>query len=115
MKITVTQEQVKDVFNEAKRQFIDISISNHSGQWSDQYFLIQDIKELKQSGEKITVLLLISPNDLRCIAINAKLIHGIRFNKYLNLNGQLSTEVGIVHKDSAPQLSHEIFSSSFRS
>ena len=115
MKISVTQEQVKDVLNEVKRQFIDISISNHSGQWSDQYFLIQDIKELKQNGEKITLLLLISPNNLRSTAINAKLIHRIRFNKYLNLNGQLSTEVCIECRDSATQLSHEIFSSPFTS
>ena len=113
MKIFVARDQMKDIFSVAKTQFISISISNHSGKWSDQYYLIHDIKEMKQGSEKITLLLLNSSNDSECIAIDVKLIHGIKFNKYLNLNGHLSDEVQIVSKDSVGQQSREIFSSPF--
>jgi len=113
MRISVARDQVKDVLSVAKTQFISISISNHSGKWSDQYFLIQDIKEVKQGSEKVTLLLLNSSKDSECLAIDIKLIFGIKLNKYLNLNGHLSDEVQIVSNDSVVPQPHEIFSSPF--
>ncbi|HYF68787.1 MAG TPA: hypothetical protein VD884_11670 [Ohtaekwangia sp.] len=113
MRISVAREQIKDVLSEAKTQFISISISNQSGKWSDDYFLIQDIREFKKGGEKITLLLLKSSKDSECTVIDVTLIHGIKFNKYLSLNGHLSDEVQMVSEDSVVQQPYEIFSSSF--
>lgn len=105
MNISVT-ENLKEVLKEAKDQFISISISNQPGKWSDQYFAITEIKEIKRAEENITLMVLSSVEDSHCVTIDINLISGIKFNKYLNFNGLLTSEVEIISKKDLLQLSH---------
>ena len=106
MEISVNKDSINDLLREAKKQFINVSISNDSGRWSKEYYHLHQITRFKQGNEKVTIVLLCSPKDSECTAIDSRLIHGIKFDKYLYLNGDLNHEIKIVSKDTALQLSH---------
>ena len=108
METLVTREEIQEVLKQAKKQFISISISNDLGQWSEQFFALQEIREVKDGSEKITMLLLNSPKNSECTVINAQYIHGIKFNKYLYLNGSLLDQVAVVTKDKTQPLSRHL-------
>ena len=107
MKISVAiEDNVKAVLQEAKKQFINVSIQNGSGIWSKEYFNIQEVSVINQGEEKITIVVLCSPNDSTYTAINVKFIHGVKFDKYLLLGGDLYDEMKVVSKDTALQATH---------
>jgi hypothetical protein len=108
MEISVTDNSIKSLLQEAKKQFISISIGNPTGGWSGEYFEIDEIKEFKHGHERITIVLLRSPSTSECTAFDARLIHGIKFDKYLLLNGNLYDEIRVVSKNTALQLAHQI-------
>ena len=106
MEISVTYNSIRSLLQEAKKQFISISIRNSSGGWSGKYFEIGEIKEFKHGHERLTIVLLRSPGTSECTAIETRLIQGIKFDKYLSLNGNLYDEVRIASKNTALQLAH---------
>jgi hypothetical protein len=105
MEISVTEDKIKDLLLEAKTQFVSFSISNSSGRWTDEYFQLHGISEFKHGDEELLVVLLRSPKNSESQAIDVRLIHGIKFNKYMHLNGKLFDEIKIVSKDATLQLS----------
>lgn len=104
MEISVTGDRIKSLLQEAKKQFISISIGNSSGGWSGEYFEIGDISEFKHGHERLTIVLLHSPRTSEPTALDARLIHGLKFDKYFSLNGNLYDEVRIVSKNTALQV-----------
>lgn len=104
MVISVTDKSIKGLLQDAKNQSISIAITNHSGRWSEEYFKLKEIREFEHGGEQITILLLCSPKDSKCTALDTRLIHGIKFDKHLWLNGNLVDEIKILFKDRSLQL-----------
>jgi hypothetical protein len=101
MGVSVTRQRVGEFLDAAQKQFISICVSDHSGRWPTRYFERYEVVEFKHPGEKPTAVLFCSGQDFRStIALT-----GIKFNKYLNIEGDLFDEIKIVSHEGAPQLS----------
>jgi len=98
MEITAV-EVLKDVLRAAKNQFVSISVANQAGKWSEEYFTVGQLVSLETGHESMTLVILNSLNNSRCEAVDVKLLFGIKFNKYLNLNGELIEELKIRFAD----------------
>lgn len=99
MQISVTTKNLTEILREAKRQFISIAVSNRAGKWSEQYFTIEAIKDVKADAQRITMLVLHSERDSQCAVIDARSVVAIKFNKYLNVNETLVDEIEINSKE----------------
>jgi hypothetical protein len=106
MEVSVEKEKIKDFLQAAKNQFISVSICNHSGAWSQEYRQVQDIREFKHGSEKFTIVILCSLKDSECTATDGNFISGIKFDKYLNIDGHLFDQIIVKSKESLLQLSH---------
>jgi hypothetical protein len=106
MELIIEREKFKEILEEARNQFISVALGNKAGKWSDQYFTIEDVKEFKVAQSRITVLILTSSQDSRCVTIDINLLGKIKFNKYLNFNGTLAEEIKIASNNEVPLLSH---------
>jgi hypothetical protein len=95
MEMNVTYEELKDVLNEIKKQYINVAILDETGEWSDEYYLVEGIKDIKNRQGTTTALLLVSPKLSHCSIIDVKSILAIKLNKYLNLNGTLMEELRV--------------------
>jgi hypothetical protein len=105
MEILVTKDRIKKLLLEAKHQFINISVSDHSGRWSSEYYQLEEIKEFKHGADKVTVLLLRSKNAEHTM-IDARFVQGIKLDKLLHLDGQLVDTIKVVSKATTLQFSH---------
>jgi hypothetical protein len=95
MEVSVKVENLEAILKEIKCQYISIAVRNKTGKWSDQYFDIDDIKDIKSSGGTMTAIILHSHKNSECVVMDIRSIKGIRLNKYLFLNGGLAQEVTI--------------------
>lgn len=95
MEVSVRHEDLKEILNEIKNQYINIAIQEETGEWSDEYYIVEGVKDIKNREGTMTALLLVSPKLSHCSIIDIKTIHGIKLNKYLNLNGKLMEELRI--------------------
>jgi len=91
----IEENEIIDLLKAAKSQFVDIAISNRAGEWSQQYYAISEVKDIYKGESGITLAVLTSLQDSQTLAIDTNMIGGIRFNKYLNLNGFLTEEVKV--------------------
>lgn len=98
MEVMITTETIKELLTEAKQQFVDVAIADVSGQWSEKYFRVVEIKEFKTGNGKVIVLLFSSPADAEYTIRDAKAISAFRFNKYLNFQGKVIDEARITTK-----------------
>jgi hypothetical protein len=95
MEISVRHEDLKDILNEIKNQYINVAIQEETGEWSDEYYIVEGVKDINSGQGSMTALLLVSPKFSHCSIVDVKSIHGIKLNKYLNLNGALMQELRI--------------------
>lgn len=95
MEVNVTQENLKDILIEIKNQYINVAIQDETGEWSDEYYIVEGVKEIKRSDVNMTALLLLSPKLSHCVIADLKSVQGIKLNKYLNLNGSLMQELRV--------------------
>jgi hypothetical protein len=103
MNVAVGAEQFRIVLEEVKNKGIGISIRNHSGRWTDEYFVVDELKEFGLGCGKLTALIVHSPNHTSCAVIDLRAVTGIRLDHYLDFAGQLWTEVA-VSKPSFPDI-----------
>ena len=94
---------MKNMLMQAKVQFIDVCIENHSG-WLDEYFELYEIKDVKQGVEKITLIILRSSNDSVCMVVDLQSISCLKFNNYLNIEGNLIDKISILQTEAAVNL-----------
>jgi len=87
--------EIDDLLMQAKSQFVDIAIRKRTGEWSPQYYSISEVKSVNRGEAAITLAVLTSLQDSQFLTIDTQSICGIRFNKYLNLNGSLTDEVRV--------------------
>ena len=99
METIVKRARMREVLTAAKSQFISIAICNKEGHWSEQFFDIHDIQEFKSGTGKVLVLVVSSSTNSGCMALDATYIRGLRFNKYLNLDGDLIERIGVHAKE----------------
>lgn len=66
--------QLPDVFRKIQSHKIAVKIYNHSGQWSGHFFQIVEVKEIKDKGYHVTVLILFDPETTDATAIDVKSI-----------------------------------------
>lgn len=95
MEMSVTYEELKDVLNEIKNQYINVAILDETGEWSEEYYTVEGVKDIKNRQGTTTALLLVSPKLSHCSIIDVKSILAIKLNKYLNLNGTLLEELRV--------------------
>jgi hypothetical protein len=91
----IEEYEIRDLLMAAKTQFIDVAISDRAGEWSQQYYSVSDVKSVNRGDGGITVAVLTSVQDSRFLTVDTQSISGIKFNKYLNLNGSLTEQVRV--------------------
>ena len=106
MEVSVTHEDLKDILNEIKKQYINIAILDETGEWSEEYYIVEGVKEITSRQGSTTALLLVSPKLSHCSIIDVKSILGIKLNKYLNLNGTLMEELRVQSNEPQTVSSH---------
>jgi hypothetical protein len=106
MMISVKVNHLKNVLRDAKNQCASVAVRSRAGEWSNEYFQINEVKDVFTERGVITIMILQSEKDLRCALMDVRLIKGIRFNKYLMVKGALTREI-IVISDLVPQRSIE--------
>jgi hypothetical protein len=99
MEVNVAQENLKEILLEIKNQFINVAIQDETGEWSDEYYIVEGIKEIKSKDVNMTALLLLSPKLSHCVIADLKQVQGIKLNKYLNLNGSLMEELRVKSRE----------------
>jgi hypothetical protein len=102
MEVSVKPEDLKNILREIKNQFINIAIQEVSGEWSDEYYIVEGVKDIPYKDSSMTALLLVSPKLSHCSIVDIKCIQGIKLNKYLNLNGKLMEELRV--QSNEPQI-----------
>ena len=95
MEVNVKHEELKGILNEIKKQFINVAIQDETGEWSDEYYMVEGVKDISNRHGTMTALLLVSPKLSHCSIVDVKSILGIKLNKYLNLNGTLMQELRV--------------------
>lgn len=95
MEVSVKHEDLRDILTEIKKQYINVAILDESGDWSDEYYIVEGVKDINNRQGTTTALLLVSPKLSHCSIVDVKSILGIKLNKYLNLNGTLMEELRI--------------------
>jgi hypothetical protein len=95
MEVNVKHEDLREILNEIKKQYINVAILDETGEWSDEYYIVEGVKDITNRQGTTTALLLVSPKLSHCSIIDVKSIQGIKLNKYLNLNGTLMEELRI--------------------
>jgi hypothetical protein len=98
MKMSLRVEYLKNLLKGAKKQFINAAICNSTGKWSEEYFMIDDLKVIRTEQGRVVILFVHSSNNSECAAIDIRHISALRFNKYLNIGGTLVDEVSINSK-----------------
>jgi hypothetical protein len=96
MNIAVTTDALRNVLDEARKQFISVSINDWQGLIPNQYFTIAALDELNVGVKNVIIVLLTSDVNAQPLSIDTTSIKDIKFNKYLNLNGRLVNGVHIV-------------------
>jgi hypothetical protein len=99
MIMAVTIENLKSLLIEAKHQFIGILLCNRAGEWSDESYEIDIVKEIRNGSQKTTLLVVHSAKNSACLVVDVNLISGIKFNKYLHHDGSLVDEIRIHRKN----------------
>lgn len=107
MEVSVKHEDLKDILNEIKKQYINVAIQDETGEWSDEYYMVEGVKDISNRQGTMTALLLVSPKLSHCSIVDVKSILGIKLNKYLNLNGTLMQELR-VQSDEPQTVSSEL-------
>ena len=95
MEVSVKHEDLRDILIEIKKQYINVAILDEAGEWSDEYYIVEGVKDITNRQGTTTALLLVSPKLSHCSIIDVKSILAIKLNKYLNLNGTLMEELRI--------------------
>ena len=95
MEVNVKHEDLKDILNQIKKQYINVAILDETGEWSDEYYIVEGVKDIINRQGTTTALLLVSPKLSHCSIVDVKSIVGIKLNKYLNLNGTLLEELKV--------------------
>jgi hypothetical protein len=95
MEVSVRHEDLKDILGEIKKQYINVAILDETGEWSEEYYIVEGVKDITNHQGTMTALLLVSPRLSHCSIVDVKSISGIKMNKYLNLNGTLMQELTV--------------------
>jgi hypothetical protein len=95
MEVSVRHGDLKNILREIKNQYINVAILEAGGEWSDEYYIVEGVKDITSQEGTMTALLLVSPKLSHCSILDVKSIQGIKLNKYLNLNGTLMEELRV--------------------
>jgi hypothetical protein len=79
-------------------QFVQLSLCNPAGQWSDEYYTLDHIKENRRGFDITTLLVLRSEKNSACLTVDASFVSAMKFNKYLQYDGALIREVNVHRK-----------------
>jgi hypothetical protein len=90
---SIKKEKIALVLRSIKDQHIDISIKNKSGRWSKEYYMIEELKDIKHEQTALTLVVLRPGCFSCCVVADLNSIYGIKLNKYLNLDGHLIREL----------------------
>lgn len=64
-----------------------VKIYNHSGQWSEHFFGVLEVKEINEKGYHVVVLILFDPETDDSTAIDLKSISMVELQSEMNFNG----------------------------
>jgi hypothetical protein len=96
MIVSVKVNHLKNVLRDAKNQCASVAIRSRTGESSNEYFHINEVKDVFTERGVITIVILHSEKDLRCALMDVRLIKGLRFNKYLTVKGVLTDEIVVL-------------------
>jgi hypothetical protein len=105
MTIDIKAGKLKIVLSAIKEQHINVSIKSRFGGWSKEYYKINDLQEIENAATEIVLVVLQSGCCSSYAVVDLNSIYGLKFNKYLNLDGHLISELKVIFApDSNPVL-----------
>jgi hypothetical protein len=84
---SVYLKELADVLRTIKAKKLPVKIYNHSGQWSEHFFGVLEVKEINVKGYQVTVLVLFDPETNDSTAIDVKSINLIELQSQLEFDG----------------------------
>ena len=84
---SVYLHELADILKKIKEQEVPVKIYNHSGQWSEHFFGILEVKEINEKGYRVTVLILFDPETDDSTALDIKSINMIELQSPMDLAG----------------------------
>jgi hypothetical protein len=88
--------QLPQVFKRIQAAKIPVKIYNHSGQWSGHFFQVLEIKEIKDKGYEVTVLILFDPDTSDATAIDVKSVNMIELASQLEFEGRPTRKISVL-------------------
>jgi hypothetical protein len=79
--------ELLDILKKAKDEKILVKMFNHSEKWSDHFFQILELKEIRDKDYQVTIVILFDPETSDATALDLKTISGVEFNTQVESGG----------------------------
>src|SRR5690349_7941838 len=88
--LRVDPDTLKAGLQEAKKNDVRIAICRRSGHWSDEYFDVDEIKQIQTANGELTALIL-EGNSI--LVIDLRKVIAVRFSTSVVMDGELVDEM----------------------
>lgn len=92
---SVYLNELAGIFRKIKRLEIPVKIYNHSGQWSEHFFGVLEVKEIHDKNYRVTVLILFDPESNDSTAIDVKSINLVELQTGMEVEGKSVTKLKV--------------------
>jgi hypothetical protein len=84
--ISVYLKQLAAIFRKIRELGIPVKIYNHSGQWSEHFFGVLEVKEINEKGYHVTVIILFDPESNDSTALDIKSVNMIELQSAMSFD-----------------------------
>ena len=102
MIVWLKADHLKNVLKDARNKNVSISICSKAGNWSE-YFHINEIKDVITERGVVTIMVLHSDQSLQNTMVDVRLISSVKFNKYMTVKGELTSEISVTSAAMVPE------------
>lgn len=92
---SVYLKELIGILRKIKENEMPVKIYNHSGQWSEHFFGVLEVKEINEKGYQVTVLILFDPETNDSTAIDLKSINMVELQSALDFDGRSLTKLKV--------------------
>jgi hypothetical protein len=84
---SVYLKELPEILKSIQHQNVPVKVYNHSGQWSDHFFQVLEIKVIRDKDYKVAVLILFDPDSADATAIDLKSINMVELKTPIKFAG----------------------------
>ena len=84
---SVYLKELPEILKTIQELKVPVKIYNHSGQWSDHFFQVLELKDIKDKDYQVAVLILFDPESAEATAIDLKSINMVELKTPMKFAG----------------------------